>query len=422
MTRTRAFCMHMWILVWYICGILSCGDAFQVRKWSINHVTNPVLNGEAQRNFGSSQVIKHDGILGQSPSPSRLPSGYNVRHRSRRLVLGIVFGSLTGLAAAGIVATFMRAAVIYLNRTPLIRGPIVFDPRIGPKVLSFLGQGGCLDEADLVGVGPNGRVYKANLDNGVSVAVKRINGVEAYDALSTSVKRQIQEELQVIGKVRHRNVVSLQAYIRHTNAHLLVCDFVSKESLGDAMKRIRDNQLQLSWPMRHKIAVGIVVGLQYLHFQCNPQVTHCNLKPGNILLDDNYEPHLADFGLSRFIMPNSGAAGYVAPECYQGCRYTDKSDVFSFGVVLAVLLTAKDPTDSFFNEVPGGSIGCWLRRLQQSGKAIEALDKGIIEGGEDQEEEMLMAVRIAVACLADVPADRPSSAELAPMLTQLHSF
>jgi len=173
--------------------------------------------------------------------------------------------------------------------------------------------------------------------------------------------------------------------------------------------------------MWHKIAVGTIVGLQYLHFQCNPRVVHCDLKPANILLDDEFEPHLVDFGLGK-LMPNSGAAGYVAPECYPACKYTDKSDVFSFGVVLAVLLTSKEPTDSFFDGAPGGSIGRWLRHLQQTGKAFEALDKGIIEGEGEQEEEMLMAVRIAAACLAEMPADRPSSAELVSMLTQLHSF
>lgn len=102
--------------------------------------------------------------------------------------------------------------------------------------------------------------------------------------------------------------------------------------------------------------------------------------------------------------------------------YTDKSDVFSFGMILAVLLTGRDPTDPFFGEAAsGGSLGRWLRHLQQAGEAREALDKSIL-GEEGEEDEMLMAVRIAVGCLSDSPADRPSSDELVPMLTQLHSF
>lgn len=103
-------------------------------------------------------------------------------------------------------------------------------------------------------------------------------------------------------------------------------------------------------------------------------------------------------------------------------RYTDKSDVYSFGVILAILLTGRDPLEQFFGESGGGgSLGQWLRHMQQAGEAREVLDKSIL-GEEMEEEEMLMAVRIAAVCLSDLPADRPSSDELVSMLTQLNSF
>lgn len=102
-------------------------------------------------------------------------------------------------------------------------------------------------------------------------------------------------------------------------------------------------------------------------------------------------------------------------------RYTDKSDVFSFGVILGALLTGRDPHESFGEDAGGGSLGRWLRHLQQTGEVREALDKAIA-GPEGEDEEMMMAVRIAIVCLSDLPADRPSSDELAAMLSQLHSF
>jgi hypothetical protein len=103
-------------------------------------------------------------------------------------------------------------------------------------------------------------------------------------------------------------------------------------------------------------------------------------------------------------------------------RYTEKSDIFGFGMILGVLLTGKDATDPFFGEASrGGSLGCWLRHLKQAGEEREALDKSIL-GEQGEEDEMLMAVGIAAACLSDMPADRPSSDELVHMLTQLNSF
>jgi serine/threonine protein kinase len=194
-------------------------------------------------------------------------------------------------------------------------------------------------------------------------------------------------------------------------------------SLEDVMNKVRTKEVELGWEIRLRVAVGIVKGLQYLHFSCETQILHYNLKPTNVMLDSEFEPRLADCGLAK-IMPSSHTAVscYSAPESSQSNRYTDKSDIFSFGMILGVLLTGRDPTHPFCEEsASGGSLGQWLKHLQQSGEAREALDKTIL-GEEVEEDEMLMALRITIICLSDFPADRPSSDELVHMLTQLHSF
>ncbi|XP_059656533.1 inactive leucine-rich repeat receptor-like protein kinase CORYNE [Cornus florida] len=366
------------------------------------------------------RVINHYSTKPPS-SPSSSSTTPEFKSRLQSVMLSIVFGIITGLICAILFACLVKCFIGYLNKTPILRGPVIFSPKIAPKTL----QSALANENELLGSSPSGKYYRTVLDNGLTVAVKRLEPIEngSPETRSKSVKRHIQQELEMAASLRHRNLMSLRAYVRESDRFFLVYDHVSTGSLDDAMNRVRENQLQLNWEVRLRIAVGITKALQYLHFTCNPRILHCNLKPTNVMLDAEFEPRLTDLRLAKLMPGLDGASlGYVAPECLQNCRYTEKSDSFSFGVILGVLLTGRDPMDPFFDgAATGGSLGRWLRHLQQEGEAREALDRSIL-GEEVEEDEMLMAVRIAVACLSDLPADRPSSDELVSMLTQLHSF
>ncbi|KAM7484007.1 hypothetical protein LguiA_000016 [Lonicera macranthoides] len=361
-----------------------------------------------------------------SPYSTPAPKQLQLKDRLQKIMLSILFGVTAGLILALLFGCLVRCFLHFINRTPILKGPVVFSPKIAPKTL----QAALTNENQLLGSSPTGSYYRTVLDNGLIIAVKRLepfeNGSPETEAQRrSSLKRLIHQDLEILASLRHRNLMSLRAYVRESDRFSLVYDYVPTGSLQDTMNRVRENQLQLSWDMRLRIAVGIVKGLQYLHFTCIPRILHYNLKPSNVMLDAEFEPRLADCGLAKLI-PNfdrgAAAAGYNAPECFQNCRYTDKSDVFGFGVILGVLLTGRDPMDPFFGEgASGGSLGGWLQHLQEAGEAREALDKSIL-GEELEEDEMLMAVRIAVVCLSDLPADRPSSDELVSMLTQLHSF
>ncbi|KAG2240270.1 hypothetical protein Bca4012_024293 [Brassica carinata] len=363
------------------------------------------------------RTVKH--LSTTPPSSTPLKS----RITSKIIVVSIVTGVLTGLLSALALAFLVRCIVKYMRQTPILKGPVVFSPKITPKSLhAALGNG-----IQLLGSDPNGRYHKMVLDNGLVVAVKRLGSLEGNgspEATSKSVKRRLQKELELLAGLRHRNLMSLRAYVRESDEFSLVYDYMPNGSLEDVMSKVKANEIELGWEVRLRIAVGIVKGLQYLHFSCEHQILHYNLKPTNVMLDSEFEPRLTDCGLAK-IMPASHTAVvscYSAPESSQSNRYTEKSDVFSFGMILGVLLTGKDPTHPFSVEgASGGSLGLWLKHLQQSGEAREALDKSIL-GEEVEEDEMLMALRITIVCLSDFPADRPSSDELVHMLTQLHSF
>ncbi|XP_022877013.1 inactive leucine-rich repeat receptor-like protein kinase CORYNE [Olea europaea var. sylvestris] len=192
--------------------------------------------------------------------------------------------------------------------SPNLKGPVVFSPKIPAETL----QSALANETQLLGSSPNGKYNKTVLDNGLIVAVKQLEPFEnvSIEAQSQSVEKTIQQELEILASLRHRNLMSLRAYIHQSRRYYLITDYAPTDSLEDVMRR-----------------------------------------PSNVMLDSRFEPRLADYGLAM-IIPNvfRAASGYSAPECSQNDGYTDKSDVFSFGVILGVLLTSKDPLDPFSGE------------------------------------------------------------------------
>ncbi|KAI3731391.1 hypothetical protein L1987_62579 [Smallanthus sonchifolius] len=335
----------------------------------------------------------------------------------QRVVLSILSGSITGLACALVCACLLRFIFRYMNKPPILKGPVVFSPQIPPKSLQS-----ALATQTLVLI--SGNYYKTVLENGFTIAVKKL---EPFVSPDSSARRRLQRELEALAGLRHRHLMSLRAYVNEPDRFCLVYDYVPTGTLEDAMKKRRENELQIGWDARLRIAVGIIKGLQYLHFTCSPRILHYNLKPSNVLLDADFEPRLGDCGLAKVMHTFDPSEGYFAPEYFPNfSMYTEKSDIFSFGVILGILLTGRDPNDPLFVEVTSGSrsrggMGMWFRQLVEAGDGREALDKSLL-GEEMEEDEMLMAVRIAAVCLSDMPADRPSSDELVPMLTQLHSF
>lgn len=275
------------------------------------------------------RIITHH-ISSQLPPPSpystTAPKQLQLKDRLQKIMLSILFGFIAGLILALLFGCLVRCFLRFINRSPILKGPVVFSPKIAPKTL----QAALSDENQLLGSSPTGSYYRTVLDNGLIIAVKRLepfeNGSPEPEAQrKSSLKRLIHQELEILASLRHRNLMSLRAYVRESDRFSLVYDYVPTGSLQDTMNRVRENQLQLSWDVRLRIAVGIVKGLQYLHFTCIPRILHYNLKPSNVMLDAEFEPRLADCGLAK-LMPNfdrgAAAAGYNAPECFQNCRYS----------------------------------------------------------------------------------------------------
>lgn len=261
---------------------------------------------------------------------------------------------------------------------------------------------------NLLGEGGFGYVYKGLLPDGREVAVKQLKtGGEQGE-------REFKAEVEIISRIHHRYLVSLVGYCISDSRRLLVYDYVPNNNLYYHLHD--EGRPVLEWSTRVKIAAGAARGIAYLHEDCHPRIIHRDIKSSNILLDNNFEARVSDFGLAKLALDANthvttrvmGTFGYMAPEYAYSGKLTEKSDVFSFGVVLLELITGRKPVDT---SQPMGdeSLVEWARPLLG-----HALDTGNFEGLTDPrigsnyvDSEMFQMIEAAAACVRHSAAKRP---------------
>ncbi|XP_057541876.1 proline-rich receptor-like protein kinase PERK4 [Amaranthus tricolor] len=216
------------------------------------------------------------------------------------------------------------------------------------------------DKSYMLGQGGFGYVYKGILPNGKEIAVKSLK------TGSGQGEREFQAEVEIISRVHHRHLVSLVGYCISGGQRMLVYDFVPNDTLEYHLHK----KGELDFPTRLRIALGSAKGLAYLHEDCHPRIIHRDIKASNILLDENYEAMVADFGLAKLTTDTNthvstrvmGTFGYLAPEYASSGKLTEKSDVFSFGVMLLEVITGRRPVDPNMTYMEDSLVD-WLRPL-----------------------------------------------------------
>ncbi|GMY11841.1 probable receptor-like protein kinase At2g23200 [Fagus crenata] len=238
----------------------------------------------------------------------------------------------------------------------------------------------------LIGEGGFGKVYKGTLRNGIRVAVKRSQpghgqGIEEF-----------QTEIIVLSQIRHRHLVSLIGYCDERSEMILVYEFMEKGTLRDHLYQSNDNsersssRSELSWKRRLEICIGAATGLRYLHTGPAGGIIHRDVKSTNILLDEDYVAKVADFGLSKsglpdpenFTMGVKGSFGYLDPEYLTTLQLTEKSDVFSFGVVLLEILCAR-PAVSNLLPLEEVNLAEWGMMWQRKGQLEKIIDPMLVD-------------------------------------------
>lgn len=274
------------------------------------------------------------------------------------------------------------------------------------------------DQAYIVGCGGFGLVYKSTLPDGRKVAIKRLSGDYSQ------VEREFQAEVETLSRAQHENLVLLQGYCKVGNDRLLIYSYMENGSLDYWLHERSDSGMLLDWRKRLRIAQGAARGLTYLHMSCDPHILHRDIKSSNILLDENFEAHLADFGLARLICAYEthvttdvvGTLGYIPPEYGQSPVATYKGDIYSFGIVLLELLTGRRPVDMCR---PKGTrdVVSWVLQMKEEDRETEVFHPSIHH--KENESQLMRVLEIACLCVTAAPKSRPTSQQLVAWLDDI---
>ncbi|KAI3454618.1 hypothetical protein Pfo_011281 [Paulownia fortunei] len=397
---------------------------------STNFLSGEIPDVGVLSKFGNKSFIGNLDLCGQQVNkPCRTSLGFpavlphaesdeaTVHMRSSHYIKGVVIGAVSMLGFAVILLLgFLwiwlrskkeRAAKRYTE----VKKQVHQEPRA--KLITFHGDlpyPSCelvekiesLDEEDIVGAGGFGTVFRMVMNDCSDQVFER--------------------ELEILGSVKHINLVNLRGYCRLPTAKLLIYDYLAMGSLDDFLHDNLSADRSLNWNARLRIAIGSARGIAYLHHDCSPKIVHRDIKSSNILLDENLDPHVSDFGLAKLLVDEdshvttvvAGTFGYLAPEYLQSGRATEKSDVYSFGVLLLELVTGKRPTDPSFVKRGLNVVG-WMNTLLRENRLEDVVDKRCTDA---EVETVEVLVEIAARCTDANPDDRPSMQQVLQFLEQ----
>ncbi|XP_031100249.1 protein NSP-INTERACTING KINASE 3-like [Ipomoea triloba] len=270
---------------------------------------------------------------------------------------------------------------------------------------------------NILGKGGFGIVYKGCLNDGTTVAVKRLKD---YNVAGGEI--QFQTEVETISLAVHRNLLRLWGFCSTENERLLVYPFMPNGSVASRLKDYVHGKPILDWLRRKRIALGTARGLVYLHEQCDPKIIHRDVKAANILLDEYFEAVVGDFGLAKLLDHHEshvstavrGTVGHIAPEYLSTGQSSEKTDVFGFGILLLELVTGQKAVD--FGKGTNQKVVMLdlVKRLHQEGKLSLMVDKDLRTNFDRIELEEM--VQVALLCTQFNPSHRPKMSEVLRML------
>lgn len=337
--------------------------------------------------------------------------------KKRGIIIGCVIGAVVVLLILSLLVFLWKAKSRrredgwkgdILGATEL-RGPMNFRYRDLKSATKNFNQ------ENKLGEGGFGDVYKGTLKNKKVVAVKRLAVSQ-----TESAKASFQSEVKLISNVHHRNLVRLLGCCSKSHDLLLVYEYMGRGSLDRFL--FGEKKEVLSWKQRFDIIVGMAKGISYLHHEFHVCIIHRDIKPSNILLDDNFQPKIADFGLVKLLPGDqshvstkfAGTLGYTAPEYALHGQLTEKVDIYSFGVVILEIISGRrnsdpklGPSNQYLLE--------WVWQLYEDGDLVELMDKSM-DPDEYNFEEVKRVIKVALLCIQSMVSLRPTMSEIVILL------
>ncbi|VAH30953.1 unnamed protein product [Triticum turgidum subsp. durum] len=277
---------------------------------------------------------------------------------------------------------------------------------------------GNFNASNCIGFGGFGATYRAEVAPGVLVAVKRLSIGRQHG------NKQFQAEVETLGRRHHPNLVTLMGYHISDQETFLIYNYLPG---GNLERFIQERaKRQIGWRVLHKIALDIAHALAFMHDECSPRILHRDVKPSNILLDNDFNAYLSDFGLAKLLRNSqthtttsvAGTFGYVAPEYATTCRVSDKADVYSYGVLLLELISDKKVLDPSFSPYGNGfNIISWANKLIQSGRVCEFFVEGL--WNKAPHDDLVEIMNLGLLCTVESLSSRPKMKHVVRRLREL---
>ncbi|KAL7165688.1 hypothetical protein ACSBR2_036548 [Camellia fascicularis] len=403
-----------------VISLINC-LSLTVLNVSYNNLAGNIPTGNNFSRFSPDSFIGNSGLCGYwVGSPCHVSHPTERVTISKAAILGIALGALV------ILLMILVAACRPHNPTPFLEGsldkPVNY---LSPKLVilhmnmalhvyeDIMRMTENLSEKYVIGYGASSTVYKCVLKNCKPVAIKRL-----YSQYPQCLK-EFETELETVGSIKHRNLVSLQGYSLSPSGNLLFYDYMENGSLWDLLHGPTKKK-KLDWDTRLRIALGAAQGLAYLHHDCSPRIIHRDVKSSNILLDKDFEAHLTDFGIAKSLCTSKshtstyimGTIGYIDPEYARTSRLTEKSDVYSYGIVLLELLTGRKAVDNESN------LHHLILSKTANNAVMDTVDPEISATCKDL-GGVKKVFQLALLCTKRQPSDRPTMHEVGRVLGSL---